>query len=363
MIEGYILFVGTYTGSPHTEEEGIHCFQFDSESGQLSPLGTTSGIENPSFLAIDRERYRLYAVSEVGDVARSALYAYAIDPTTGELTDLNQQSTHGTSSCYVSLDQRGQYALVANYGATDQSVVMLPINADGHLAPASSTHRHTGEFPGADANRQEAPHGHAILTDPTNQFALACDLGANQVKIYRLDAKNGQLIPNTPSAFDLPPGSGPRHLVYHPRLPIIYVINELSGTLSILQFDPDTGTLTEIQTIKAVPDDFSGNAASSDIHLTPSGEFLYAGSRGNHSIACFAVDQKTGHLRLIAHQSTQGKTPRNFMIDPTGRYLLVANKDSNSIVVFTIDPESGHLRETGIEVTCPAPVCLKMMQL
>lgn len=359
----YLLFVGTYTESPPTHIEGIHSFRFNGENGQLAPLSTTSGIENPSYLAIDPHHRRLYAVSEVGDLERSALYAYEIDIATGNLTFLNKQSTHGTSSCYVSLDQQARNALVANYGAADQSVVMLPINMGGYLAPASSTHRHSWQFPGAKANRQEAPHAHSILVDTTNQYALACDLGTNQVLIYQLDAENSQLIPNADNAIDLPPGSGPRHLIYHPSLSIVYVINELNATLSVLSFEHITGKLTDIQAISAIPDDSTTLGSCSDIHILPSGKFLYAGSRGNNSIGCYAVDEQTGYLNLVKHQSTNGKTPRNFMIDPTGRYLLVANQDSANIVVFAIDTKTGYLHETGIEVNCPTPVCLKMMSL
>jgi len=201
------------------------------------------------------------------------------------------------------------------------------------------------------------------MVNPTNTYAIANDLGLDKIFIYTLDLESGVLIAHQPAFFKVASGSGPRHGIFHPNGQYLYVSLELSSSVLALEFNAESGTLEEIQTITTLPDDFADHSHCSDIHVTPSGKYLYVGNRGHDSLTIYSIDENTGLLTLIGHQSTKGRTPRNFAIDPTGDYVLVANQDSDTIVVFKIDQETGQLLDTGIIVDCPTPVCLKFATL
>jgi 6-phosphogluconolactonase len=180
--------------------------------------------------------------------------------------------------------------------------------------------------------------------------------------IYRFDSKRGKLTPNREPWIALKPGAGPRHLTFHPNGRYAYVINELDSTLTAFTYDGSRGALNAVQTVTTLPDGFSGANYCADIHITPSGKFLYGSNRGHDSIVAFAIDEETGRLQYVQHQPTQGSFPRNFAIDPTGKYLLVANQKSDTIVVFRIAATNGTLTPTGHVAQVPSPVCLKMIQ-
>ncbi len=363
MSDSTLLYVGTYTNSDFSGEserdEGIYIYQFDQTSGALTELDRVGGIVNPSYLAVDNDKRCLYAVSEVLEESASVVTAYTIDPETGALTHLNHKVALGKISAYVSLDQTSRMVLVSNYGGGD-AVVAFPIGEDGALMPASSTHKHTDAPSGVVAHRQEASHPHCIDTDPTNTFALACDLGLDQVIVYRLDAENHTLSNQSP-AYKTAPGAGPRHLKFHPTLNRVYVLNELNSTVSVLLLDRETGTLTEQQTLSTLPDDFTEHNQCSGLHITPDGRYLYGANRGHDSLAIYAVDETTGALTIVGHQTTKGDTPRGFAIDPSGKFVIVANQESDTIVVFRIDQNTGLLEDTGVMVTCPKPACVKVL--
>src|SRR5262249_6342253 len=155
------------------------------------------------------------------------------------------------------------------------------------------------------------------------------------------------------------PGAGPRHFAFHPTGHFAYVINEMQSTVTAFSYDASRGALKELQTVSTLPVDFKGENSTAEVQVHPSAKFLYSSNRGHDSIAIFAVDVAKGTLRLVGHQSTQGKTPRNFGIDPTGRYLLAANQDSGTVVSFRIDLQTGRLSPTGQVVEVPSPVCVK----
>lgn len=352
-----ILYVGTYTRSG---SEGIYTYRLDLPSGQLQRLGVTSGIENPSFVAVHPNRRFLYAVSEVGQYAglnSGGVYAYAIDGSSGALSSLNHQSSRGTGPCHLVVDQSGKYVLVANYG--DGSVACLPIQQDGRLQPASSFVQHTGSS--VNPRRQAGPHAHSINVDAANRFAIAADLGLDKLLIYRFDSQRGQLRPNQPAAVRVQPGAGPRHFAFHPGGQFAYVINELHSTVTAFVYDRQRGKLRARQTISTLPDGYSENNSTAEVQVHPSGRFLYGSNRGHDSIAVFAIDGAAGTLTAVEHEPTGGSTPRNFGIDPTGKLLLAANQRSNTIVVMRIDPRTGELTPVGAEVEVPSPVCIKFL--
>jgi len=347
------VYFGTYTD---TKSKGIYVSQFDSATGKLSEPELAAETKSPSFLAVHPNRRILYAVGEmtVLDGKRSgAVNAFSIAAKTGKLTPLNQQPSAGLGPCHLAVDAAGRCVLVANYSSG--SVASLPILKDGRLGPPASQIQHTGSS--VNPQRQTGPHAHFITPDPSNRFALACDLGLDKVLVYRLDAKHATLTANDPPFGTVPPGAGPRHLVCSPNGKFVYVINEMGSSLTAFRFDPRRGGLKELQTLSTLPEKFDRENTCAEVQVHPSGKCIYGSNRGHDSIAVFAVDKKSGELTLIENQSTQGQTPRHFAVDPTGAWLLAENQASDSVVVFRIDGQTGRLEPIGETVTVGAPVC------
>jgi 6-phosphogluconolactonase len=232
----------------------------------------------------------------------------------------------------------------------------MPVNADGSLHEASAFVQHTGSS--VNKERQEAPHAHCIFNSPDNRFALAADLGLDELLVYRFDPAAGSLTPNNPPFGKTPPGSGPRHFAFHPNGRFVYVINEIKCTLSTFSWDAARGALKELQTVSTLPDGYkvTNDDSTAEVRVHPSGKFVYGSNRGHDSIAVFAVDPAKGTVTPVERVSTQGKTPRGFGIDPTGGYLIAGNQDSDSLVVFRIDPKTGRLTPTGQKLEAFAPV-------
>jgi 6-phosphogluconolactonase len=348
-----LVYLGTYTA---TSSKGIYVSRFDSTTGKLTAPELVAELENPTFLTIAPGEHFLYAVSEVdkiGDKNSGAVKAYAIDATTGKLTPLNQQFSGGAGPCHLAVDATDKCLLVANYDGG--SLAALPINADGSLGEATITIQHTGS--GVNTNRQATAHAHSIYPTPDNRFILNCDLGLDKVFAYRLDADAAKLSAGDPPFTTVAPGSGPRHLVFSADGKFVYVINEMGSTIMVFNYDAANAAMTQVQTISTLPKDFSAMSTCAEIVLHPSGKFLYASNRGHDSIALFSVDQKTGKLTFVEHQSTLGHKPRHFTVDPTGHWLIAENQDSDSIVTFAIDVDTGKLKPTGQMLSLGSPVC------
>jgi 6-phosphogluconolactonase len=351
-----LVYVGTYTGGG---SEGIYIGRLDMATGALELIGVAAA-ENPSYLAIDADRLRLYAVNEVSEYGGrpgGSVSAYAIQPSSGELAFINREFSHGKAPCYLSLDQTGHYLFAVNY--LGGNVVVFPLQRDGALMEPSDIIAHTGSGP--DPRRQDGPHPHAIVLDPANRHAFVPDLGLDRVMVYRFGRDRGRLLPNERPWAEAMPGSGPRHMVFHPNGTHAYVINELNSTVTAYEYDPEQGALSLRQTVATVPEGYQSANIAADIHLTPSGNILLASNRGHNSIACYAVDRETGELLSANFVHTQGKTPRGFAVDPTSTYVLVANQDSHTIVTFVIDEAGGTLVPTRKTARIPSPVCLKVV--
>jgi 6-phosphogluconolactonase len=354
-----MVYVGTYTASM---SKGIYYFQLDLASGETTPVKLMVEAVHPSFLAVHPNHRFLYAVNEMSDfkgMKSGAVSAFAMDAKTGNLTFLNQKPSHGGGPCHLVVDKQGKNVLVANYGGG--SVASLPIQSDGRLGEATSTIQHEGKS--VNPQRQTSPHAHSINLDVANRFAAAADLGLDKVLVYRFDAAKGTLAPNDPPAASVAPGAGPRHFAFHPNGKYAYVINEINLTVTAFSYDAPKGVLKEIHTVPTLPEGTLPTGSTAEVQVHPSGKFLYGSNRGHDSIAIFAIDEKTGRLTVVGHQSTQGKTPRNFGIDPTGQYLLAANQQSDTIVVFRIDPQTGTLTPTGKVLDVPTPVCVKFVPM
>ncbi len=356
-VKELFLYVGTYT---YGKSEGIYVYRMDLSSGALKFASVAKGVVNPSFLAVAPNNRFLYAVSEVSrfaDKQGGAVSAFRIDSKTGELTHLNQQPSAGASPCHLVVDKKGYFVLVANY--TGGSVSVLPIEQDGQLGEPTDVVQHQGSS--INPQRQEGPHPHSANLDPANRFVFVPDLGLDKIMIYEVDLTHGKLRPNDEPWARVKAGAGPRHFAFHPNSRYGYVINELNCTVTAFAYDEKRGRLTEVQTVSTLPEAFTGRNTCADVHVSPSGKYIYGSNRGHESIVIFAIAQDTGRLTYVGHEPTQGKTPRNFTIAPTGTFLLVANQDSDTVVTFRIDPATGRLCPTGHVTKVPAPVCLRMI--
>jgi 6-phosphogluconolactonase len=346
------VYVGTYTDGT---SRGIYRFTFDAATGATTEPVLAVETKNPSFLALHPNGRLLYAVGEISSfegAKTGAVSAFAIDPKTGDLTFLNQKSSEGTGPCHLVVDRTGGNVLVANYGGG--TVAVLPIEADGRLKPASSVRSHEGSGP--NKGRQEKPHAHGIYLDAAERFAFSPDLGADRVFVYRFDAAKGTL--ELHGAAPLDPGSGPRHLAFHPNGKYLYAINELLSTVTSFSYDAEKGVLTPFQTISALPDGFSGTSWTAEVAVSPDGRFAYGSNRGDDSLAVFRVDGATGRLTAAGHAPVGGKTPRHFTIDPTGRFILVGHQGSGTIAVLRLDPATGMPTPVGAPVKVDKPVCV-----
>jgi 6-phosphogluconolactonase len=351
----FTMYVGTYTTG---KSEGIYGYHVPAGLSSGLTRFTSSKSVNPSFLAIDESKKYLYAVNEVGEYLGKpggGVSAFKIEKK-GSLRLLNEQATLGADPCYLTIDRKNKNLLVANY--TGGSVTVLPIRSDGTLSMATDVKQHEGSGP---KEQQKGPHAHCVILDRSERYALVADLGIDKIMIYRFEGAKGKLLPNEQPFVELQAGAGPRHLTFHPNGKLLYVINELDSTIAAFDYNERNGTLAHIETLSALPSDFSGFSYCADVHIHPSGKFLYGSNRGHNSLVVFEIDQRSGKLKLVEHVSTQGDWPRNFAIDPFGQMLWVANQRSDNFVGFGIDQETGRLHPLGLIEQIPSPVCLKFL--
>lgn len=348
------LVIGTYTKSG--KSEGIYVYEFDSQTAKATYKNKATGISNPSYLDISKDGKFVYAASENKE---GSINAFAFDGVTGSLRLLNSRSSHGSAPCYIDIDKDRKFVFAANYG--QGSLIAYPVLKDGSLAETPQIIQHTGSS--ADKSRQEAPHVHSTILSPDEKFLLVSDLGTDKISTYAFNARNTAtpLTPADPPFVFAAPGSGPRHLDFHPNKRFVYALMEMTGDVIVYAYNK--GTLTTLQTISMLAPDFKGDTGAADIHVSPDGKFVYASNRGDaNDIAIFAVDPSSGQLSLAGRQSTLGKGPRNFTLDPAGRFLLVANQNSDNVVIFKRDAQTGLLTDTGERIDVGQPVCLKIQQ-
>lgn len=356
---GQVFWIGGYG-------PGIYASRLNADGSMVQPRLVATQAK-ASFFVIHPKLDVLYVVTEtaINDKERAAsLAAYQFDRAayqSGNLPDLkliNIEKVRGNGPCHVTLDSQGQFAVVANYGSG--SVSLFPIQADGSLAPESSTMEHQGSGP--NASRQQGPHAHCSMVDPSNRWVLVADLGLDQVLVYQLDAQNKKLVAGPNPFLKLDPGAGPRHIAFHPDGKHLYVINEMGMTLTSAAWDAETGKLSSLGTVRTVPEQqLQGGWSTAEVLAHPSGRFVYGSNRGHDTIALFAVSPQTGVATRIENFPTLGKTPRNFRIDPAGQFLLAENQDSNTVHSFAIDRGTGFLKPTGHSISAEKPACIKFL--
>ena len=341
----YRLLIGTYTAP--AKSQGIYSYNVDLANGVFTQQSVTSGVSNPSFLALTPDKKFVYSVSESN--SGSAACAFSFDEKTAKLILLNSSLTNSDGPCFVSVTKN--HVFTANYGGGSLSV--FGRKADGSLTNVQQVIQHVGKS--INAERQGEPHVHQVLLTLDNKFLLANDLGTDKVTVYKYNsnASSNVLVPF--DSITLKPGSGPRHTAFSKDGKLLYVIQEIDGTLSVLKIN--NGRLKLLQeTTVAVKDGIINRGA--DIHFSPDGKFLYATNRGTaNDITCFVVG-KEGKLTLKQQVSTGGDGPRNFAISPDGQYVLVAHQFTDNIVVFKRNATTGMLSATGKQLNIGSPVCL-----
>jgi 6-phosphogluconolactonase len=349
-IDTFIYF-GSHSNRPGA---GFSLAHFDTDTGVLTKPQFLLEAKEPAYFIIHPDGRHLYTCNSGNP---GGVSAYAIDPRTGGLTLLNRELAGGGDTSYISLDRTNRFALAANYDGGNFAV--FAIKPDGSLGDWTAFVQHMGKS--VNPQRQTHPYAHSIVVDPTNRFALVADLGVDKLFVYRFDEKTGKISPNDPAFVIVPPGSGARHVKFHPNGHWVYLITEMGSTVIGYDWDTAKGTLTEFQNISTLPADFKDANACAELEVHPNGKFLYGTNRGHDSLAMFAIDQTNGHLTAIGHVPSGGKTPRNFAFDPTAKWIVCTNHGSNNAVVFRVDGETGKLTQQGEPISVPSPFCERFL--
>ena len=333
------MLIGTYTGGI---SEGVYRIDFNPEDGSFGEAFLMAKTENPSYLALSRITQKVYVVNE-NDPGTISTFDWNGK---GSLNLLSTKSVEGRHPCHVSVHPNNSLVSVANYSSGNISV----FEAEGELLEGASFHQHEGV---GTHPRQEAPHAHFSTFSQDGRYLYAIDLGIDEVKVYDID---GGQVDTVRTAFKTDPADGPRHLDFHPTLDIVYVLNELSNSVSVCKV-LDDGTFERVNKLSALPEGYEGESKSADIHVSADGKFLYYSNRGHNSIATFLITPK-GDLDLIGFQQEGIANPRSFSLTPDGQYLVVANQDTDNLVSFKVEA-TGLLSPTGHTVKVGTPVCVK----
>ena len=352
----YGIFFGTYT---RTTAKGIYTAGLDRQTGALSAPVLVAGLTNPSWLTLHPNGRVLYAIEEIkrdGGKTGGAVRAYAITPTTRELTLLNTAAT-ADSLCHAAVDRSGRILVAVSYGGGQVS--SFPVLPDGRIGERQSFVQHTGPL-GPNPKRQDKPPAHSVTFSPDNRFVFVCDLGQDRVYGYEVDAAAGTLAPATKPFIQLDSGSGPRHAKFSADGRCFYVIDELDGTITASRYDAATGALAPFQRIPTLPSAYPAAAANTtaEVRIHPNGRFLYGSNRGHDSIAVYAIGPDSGALTLVEIVDCGGKTPRNFELSPDGAWLVCAHQGSDSVCTFVVDAVTGRLTRVPGGISVGQPVCV-----
>jgi 6-phosphogluconolactonase (cycloisomerase 2 family) len=344
-------YVGSFTTAQRKARgDGIHVYRSDATTGAWTHVQHIGDLVNPSYLALSHDQHILYSVH--GDEEYAT--AFALDPATGHARLLNRAATGGKNGVREAVDPSGKFLIVANYSSG--SVAVLPIAPDGSLKDQHQLVQLPGD-PGPHKVEQTSSHPHDIVFDPSGRFVLVPDKGLDRVFVFRFDAATGQLTPTEQGSVKSRPVAGSRHLAFHPKLPVAWVLNELDSTIATYRFDTERGTLTALQVMSTLPTDFTGYSTTAEIAVSPDGRFVYGSNRGHDSVTIFAANPE-GLLSVVGWQPTQGSTPRFIGLDPAGHFLYAANEQGDTVVTFRVDGSSGKLTPTGQVVKNGSPVTL-----
>jgi 6-phosphogluconolactonase len=345
-----LVYFGSLGSGPTS---GIVAARFDPASGNLCSLGLVAPLMMATWVLADPLRPILYASTETGGAEKPGIASYRIDQATGSLELIDRMVTGGVAATHLSLDASARTVFVAHWGSGHVSA--MPIDGEGAVQPAASILRDQGSGPGPS---QKGPRSHATVLDPGGRFLIVAEYGGDRLFVYRFDPATRQLASAVPPFLQLAAGSGPRHLVLHPNGRFLYLVEELTSKVAVFGWQGDRGRLTPLQSLPTVAADYAGRNAGAEIRLSADGAFLYVSNRGEETIACYAVDGRTGLLSTRGRVTTGGKTPRCFAIDPSGNWVLVANQESNEVRVFRRDRTNGALSSIGTRITFELPVAI-----
>lgn len=340
-----------YIATQNPEKMGITVAEFDSDTGALSAPKLVMETRDPAHFTLSADGKRLY-MCNTGTPGGVSAFAVE-DKHTGALKLLNYKESKGRGPSYVSVDRTGRYVLDANYGGGYIEIYSLA--ADRSLDQQTAFVQHEGS---SVHKRQDKPYAHWIRTDPSNKFALVADLGTDKIVVYQFDEKTGKVTPNEPAFAKLDPGSGPRHLAFHPNGKWLYAVQELANEVVAFKWDAKKGELTQFQQVKTLPADFTEQSTAAEIAVRQDGKFLYTTNRGHDSIVVYSIDAKSGELALQQRVPSRGKVPRYFTFDPTNKWLIVSNQEGGNVSVFAIDAKSGELSPRGDPVAIPKPMAV-----
>jgi 6-phosphogluconolactonase (cycloisomerase 2 family) len=365
MAENVELLVGSYTAG---QSQGIYRLAFDSATGQINPKPLqVIKSENPSWLTLSKDQRHLFVVNENGPgqtdpVGRVS--SFAIDPKSHELSLINQVQSLGNEPTHSSLSADSGHLFVSNYSVSEDpggTLAVLPVTADGKLQPVVQMSSHPSSR--VNAERQMSAHVHSTVSSPEGKYVFSNDLGADKVFVYRFDAKANPelpLTPGTPAFVQLPPGSGPRHLLFSADGKHAWLTMEMSAQVAV--FDYRDGKLEQTQMVDLAAGQPVSDKAAAALHASADGKFLYVSNRGTaNQLLVFAVDPATGHLKELQRRAVEGDHPREFSLDPSGKFLLIANQKSNQIVVVERDAKTGLLGKTVQKLPMDAPSDLEFI--
>lgn len=336
------LLLGTYT---RRESEGVYSIELNTESKKLENLSLVAEVGSPTYLDTNNDQSIIYAiVKEEEDGGLVSL----VRQEDGSYERKTTALVEGDSPCYVFLDENRQLVYTANYGRGKISVYKT--DTEGNLELVDSV-THSGS---SVHENQDAPHAHYSHLSPDGKYMIVCDLGTDKVYTYEV-SEEGKLSEKT--HLEVAPGTGPRHLVFHPTLGVAYLFGELSSEVLVLNYESETGEFTVAQTLASIPSDHTEFNSGAAIRISNDGKFVYASNRGHNSIVTYKTDD-AGKLALVDYTPTEGDFPRDFNLDPSEQYLIVGHQNSDNLTLFERDTDSGILTLLQKDVYAPEVVCV-----
>jgi 6-phosphogluconolactonase len=342
-----------------TQKSQIQALRLDTSTGKLTAIGAVAQGPKSTWVAVNPQLPILYGVDD--DNAREgSVTAYAVDRATGALTQVNTVNTGGNGSTYLAFDLPSMTLFSANYASG--SVSSITVNQDGSLGSLVSTIKETGSGPN---RRQASAHAHSVVVDPSGQYALVPDLGADRVFVYGFERATHMLSPadeTRSQSFVVPPGSGPRHIAFGRNGQAVYLLTELSAEIMVLRWDASQGHLTWVQSLPISSPEFAGAKSGAELAVSHDGRFVYVEDRGGNALVVYSVNADSGALSLVQRTSAGGQKPWGFAIDPSGNWLLVANQQSGTVNAFRVDPVSGMVSDSGQSADVPTAVSVAFVK-
>ena len=346
-------YIGCYTTPDRDGRgDGINVYRIDPANGTWTHIQNVGGLENPSLFTLNRAGTRLWSVHG----GRTLISAFAIDRASGHMALINQCDCGGENPVDSALDASERHLVIGNYGSG--TVAVMPIGDDGAILPVTQSVTLEGT-PGPDPHHQASSHPHAVIFDPSHRFVIVPDKGFDRTFIFRFE--NGRLTPTAQGSIASARGAAPRHTIFHPSLPILYVNNELDSTVTVFGWNRETGHASEIQVATTIPGGHAGRNTTAEIAVSPDGRCLYVSNRGQDSVVLFAIDPADGRLTFQGFTPTGGRRPRFFTLTPNADRLYVANQDSGDITAFDRDAATGRLTARGVVVHTGSPSAISFV--